>query len=302
VYQGGQWRVLSRPGEPEGYQIGQILPDPEGRPWVLPEYGGQPSVVDPATGQASRPPQWPPAAPDVLSLAFSGGATWAGTSSGLLRLEDGALKALTEADGLPDNRVGALLATTDTLWIGTSAGLASLDTDTGKVTGTVDALNGQYVDALALDRDGAVWAGTHWGEGDASSAVYRIAGSEHQVWPNDGPPLNGTGHSVKSLATAEDGTVWVGSNGGVYRWDGQKWQGWDASQGAPAGDIFAMLAHDGAMWIAGHSKEISRWEPERGWQHFRPKGLTADVLDMYVGDDGVLWLATGDGLLRYAPG
>ena len=104
--------------------------------------------------------------------------------------------------------------------------------------------------------------------------------------------MNGAGHWVEALAAGEDGSIWTASDGGLYRWDGQKWTGWDAAQGAPTGDIFAMLPHGGNMWIAGHGGEISRWDATDGWQRFRPKGLTADVLDMYVSQDGALWLAT----------
>ncbi len=301
AYDGSQWRTLRRPGEPSTHRMGQIVPDPDGKLWVLPEYGGVPSVIDPATGEATAPSQWPPNLPDIISMAFGDGATWAGTSNGLLRVQDGSLRSLGQADGLPDNKVGALVATTRTLWIGTSQGLATLDLATGQVTGTVEALAGQAVDRLAVAPDGTVWAGTHWGVDGEHSAIYRIAGANPQSWPNDQLPLNGP-HWVESLAVAEDGTAWVGSDGGLYRWDRQKWLGWADGQGAPpSGDLYAILSHDGAVWIAGHSRRIDRWDAKNGWRRIRPKGLTADVLDMFVTGDGSLWLATGDGLLRYGP-
>ncbi len=297
----GQWRLRRRSGEPGASAFGGLVGAPDGRLWAVQEYGGTPSAIDPASGQAGLPAWWPQDNPAVTALAFVGDATWAGTWDGLLRLQGASQGRLMQADGLPDDRVSALLATPRSLWIGTQSGLAGYSLQSQQITGTVEALAGHAVDALLVAPDGALWVGSHWGEHGASSAVERFAGAEHQVWPNDQAPLNGPGNSVHALAADDEGGVWVALNGGVQRWDGQRWVGWSAGQGAPQEDVFALLSHDGAMWVAGREKSIYRWSSQDGWQGIHPTGLTGTVRSMHVTGDGALWLATDDGLLRYFP-
>jgi ligand-binding sensor domain-containing protein len=302
IYEGGQWRKPRRTEDLSWYAIGQLAPDPDGKLWALPEYGGAPSVVDPTTLKVSLPPGWPENSPDVISVAFAGDATWVGTTGGLLRIKDGAVRLFTQADGLPDDQAGALLATPTALWIGTHAGLAQLDLESDRiVTDTVASTAGHTVDRLALAPDGAVWVGSYWGEDGINSAVERFAGADHQIWANGQAPLDGDRVRVHVLTIDDTGNVWMTSSRGVARWDGQNWVTWNSAQGAPASDVYALLPLDGAMWMAGHSGMIDRLDRDGGWQHFRPKGLTGDVLDMHITSDGALWLATEDGLLHYGP-
>ena len=51
MYDGEQWRSWQRSGELADDSLGQLFEAPDGKLWVLPAYGGPPSVVDPATGQ-----------------------------------------------------------------------------------------------------------------------------------------------------------------------------------------------------------------------------------------------------------
>ena len=95
MYDGGQWRRWQREGELTDFQVGQLIEDPDGRLWALPEYGGTPSVVDPATGRAETAPGL--AEFRVYALAFAGDVTWAGTSEGLLRLKGGSQRLLNQA-------------------------------------------------------------------------------------------------------------------------------------------------------------------------------------------------------------
>jgi ligand-binding sensor domain-containing protein len=300
-YEDGQWRRLVRPGEVSSYALGRIYLAPDGKLWVLPQYGGAPSIIDPQTGEVGPPRGWTPEAPDIVALAFDDGAVWAGHNEGLLRVTEREIERWDATDGLPGGRVNALLLASDTLWIGGSEGLAALDAQTGQITGQVESLQGQVVDALALGPDGAVWAGTHWGKDGASAAVYRIAGDDIESWPTGAAPLEREGAWVNAIAAAEDGGVWVASDTGVYRWDGEGWQSWDSAQGAPAGEVFALLPHSGAMWMAGDGGSLDRWDAESGWQRFEPEGLLSDALALQVSGDGSFWIATQDGLLRYGP-
>ena len=300
MYDGGQWRRWQRAGELTDFQVGQLIEDPDGRLWALPEYGGTPSVVDPATGRAETAPGL--AESRVYALAFAEDATWAGTSSGLLRLKGGSQRLLNQANGLPADEVTTLLATPGTLWIGTTGGLAGYDLTTGQITGTVEALAGHVVDAMLLAPDGALWVGSHWGDDGSQSALDRFAGSEHRRWSNGELPFGEDRNWVRALAADDDGGIWVSVSNGVQRWDGSAWTGWTGTEGGPTNDIFAFLAHGGAMWAAGDSSRgIYGWNSQDGWQRLRALASTGVIAAMRVIRDGTLWLATNDGLLHYGP-
>jgi ligand-binding sensor domain-containing protein len=107
---------------------------------------------------------------------------------------------------------------------------------------------------------------------------------------------------VRLLAADSRGHVWVATyNGGVYRWDGTRWQGWSAADGAPVGTMYALTWHGNALWAAGHADDrVYRWNKD-SWTALHVPGLWADVRGLQFTPDGALWLATGDGLLRYTP-
>lgn len=119
----------------------------------------------------------------VTSVAASRSLAFFGTTAGIERLDtlrDRWLSPVTAADGLPDDRVTALVADPNTgdLWIGTARGLARL-------TAFVDAVEPVFgpppfrVDRLLLDRgDGTVWAlvGGIWWRGANGSPVLERSG------------------------------------------------------------------------------------------------------------------------------
>ena len=300
VYEDGQWRRWQRAGELAGPSVGQLVEAPDGKLWTLPEYGGPPSVVDLATGQAEGVAGLKEI--NVRALAFAGDATWAGTSDGLLRLKGGSQRLLDQGDGLPADEVTTLLATPGTLWIGTVGGLAGYDLRTEQITGTVQALGGQVVDAMLLAPDGALWVGSHWGDEGSRMALYRFAGTEHRRWSNGELPFGADRNWVRTLAADNDGGIWASLSNGVHRWDGNTWTEWTGAEGGPTNDIFAFLMHGEAMWAAGDaSRGIYGWNGQDGWQRVRALAATGVINAMKVIRDGTLWLATNDGLLRYGP-
>ena len=54
---------------------------------------------------------------------------------------------------------------------------------------------------------------------------------------------------------------------------------------------------DDALWMGGQLSGLIRWNKD-GWKPFAVDGLSGYVNDLRFTDDGALWLATADGLLR----
>jgi hypothetical protein len=121
----------------------------------------------------------------VTATAASRSLAFFGTTAGIERLDtlrDDWLSPVTAADGLPDDRVTALVAdpSSGDLWIGTARGMARL----ASFVDVVEPVFGPppfRVDRLLLDpRDGTVWAlvgGAWWRGPNGSPALERSGAS-----------------------------------------------------------------------------------------------------------------------------
>ncbi len=111
----------------------------------------------------------PDATVNALAPAASpaGDVLWIGTEGGLARLSGTRLRSFTSADGLPNDRVLALLPSGEDLWVGTHGGLARLSGDRFESWAVEDGLPVNPVTSLAetFDTDGrrVLWMGTYGG-------------------------------------------------------------------------------------------------------------------------------------------
>ena len=109
------------------------------------------------------------------------------------------------------------------------------------------------------------------------------------------------------LAIAQDdmGFLWVGTEGGVVRWDGYHYRVYPADRANPAGlpDNYIQSLHvdaRGTLWIATLSGGLSRYDRLRDrFVNYRPspEGLSS-VAVRAIADDGSggIWAATNHGL------
>jgi len=145
----------------------------------------------------------------------------------------------------------------------------------------------------------------------------------HEPYPLDG--------GVRVVAVDASGSVWAGTDKGVYRLDrgNARWQAMTPKD--EQGPVFALLSDGGSMWvgawnglfcdgikieavgapIAALAKTTGGmaaagpdglWIQEGGsWRHETPRWARS-LRDMIAGPDGALWIATGNGLYRLKEG
>jgi streptogramin lyase len=103
---------------------------------------------------------------------------------------------------------------------------------------------------------------------------------------------------VSDIAEAPDGGLWVAGDGELYRLDQERWYG----LGWPAEGWVESIAvgPDGSVW-AGYDA-LARFDPASGtWQGVAsPDGQASlGINSLYVTPEGVVWLGTGSGMIRF---
>lgn len=216
------------------------------------------------------------------------------------------------------------------LWIGTSAGLYALTDDAAGVepkNARLDrhgrdpadplSLGNDNVRSLLLDRSGGIWVGTDGG-------LYRLflkrqlGGTEKVLFKPIGVPGDPTRSPVQqqifALIEDREGYVWVGTNGGLSRFDRTQFR-YEHFRHDPRDtrslsyDEIGALHEDrsGNLWIGTYGGGVSQLD--RGRKRFTHLQHDPDnanslrqpiVWSIYEDADAILWIGThGGGLNRY---
>jgi ligand-binding sensor domain-containing protein len=239
----------------------------------------------------------------ILSLVVDReGNLWVGTDGGgLNRVRRQVFQTLTETRGLVVQSV--MEDTPAALWLGFNVvgfnanGVSSWTNGVMHWFGPSQGLMNSSVRAVFLDRDHRLWAGT-WGAGlfrMVNGQFQRVAGAETV------PP------TVHAIHEDRAGQLWIGTQGGLARWDEQTWTVFTTTDGLTANEVQA-LADDpeGNLWVGTVGGGLSRLRDGR-FTPFRksdPDGLPSDnISSLWVDPEGVLWIGTaGGGLARLRNG
>lgn len=256
------------------------------------------------------------------------GVMWFGTQDGLNRFDGYRFRVFkpvpNDPTSLPDPYVRALYQEdSGPLWVGTDRGLAKFDPSAGTfetflpdASANVAAAN--TVRAIARSGRGGFWIGTESGVWHFNPATGRF----FSPWAREGEaPSVLTTARVRAVREQRDGRLWVATRDvGVLSVDGEDVHHWGAdatASGAASGEAGGAPrreppadARGHALWIDeehGHvwvglfdaglwrySTEHDRWDEIRAGSE---SGLGDDrVRAIRRTADGVLWVATADGL------
>ena len=136
---------------------------------------------------------------------------------------------------------------------------------------------------------------------DSSTPHPPVVEYSHRRWTvDDGLPQN----SVTCMIQARDGYIWLGTFGGLVRFDGHEFRSYvvATSEGLASNRIMSLLEdRAGRIWIGTDDGGVSRFD------HGRFEKLSSDQLpkgviwSMVESGDGSIWIG-GHGLARYAEG
>jgi len=124
----------------------------------------------------------------------------------------------------------------------------------------------------------------------------------HRVWlVKDGLPQ----HSVRAVLQTSDGYLWVGTSGGLTRFNGFKFQAFGlGTEGLKSNRIVSLYeTKDQTLWIITEDGGLSQFKQERFKTLSRQDGLPdGNVLSIYEDRKGNIWIGTDKGLTRQKDG
>ncbi len=231
----------------------------------------------------------------------AGGALWFGTGTGVASYDGRRILARRD-DGAPRSTVWAAVRDAhETLWFGTQDGLFAWREGAFRRFGVADGLPGEYVYALLVAADGALWVGTR-GDGLARceiSAPARLAACRAFDDADGFAP-----RIVRALAEDGRGRIVAGArDGGLLSFDGERWLPPRAGAVQRNEDVYALLVRRNGSLVVGTADEglllcvdavsgVCRRVTEAN-------GLPDDGVRQLAEDrEGALWVGTEGGLAR----
>ncbi|ALP54649.1 regulator [Candidatus Tenderia electrophaga] len=160
---------------------------------------------------------------------------WFGTEGGVSMFDGENWQAWTHRDGL-----GA--ANQDNLPISLNTGLGTRSRhDLNVMADGQPTYNPDYVFCIHVDKQDGVWAGT-WGGG-----VSRFDGEQ---WRNYSVDDGLAGALVYSIAEADNGDMWFGTNKGLSRFDGEHWFNYGREDGLLSEHVYSIaLISPDEVWV-----------------------------------------------------
>jgi diguanylate cyclase (GGDEF)-like protein len=100
------------------------------------------------------------------------------------------------------------------------------------------------------------------------------------------------------LAVGRDGSLWIGSNGGLTRWQEGKATHFSAGDGLPKEPVYSILEDkDQVLWLGTYGGGLCRFKDGRFARYTVDEGLFDDIVYQILDDDrGNLWMSSNLGI------
>jgi len=230
------------------------------------------------------------AALSVLPDPRGGLWTWLRRSS-LLRLRDGAFENALATSGLPELRVGIMAPGIDDsiLIADTRLGLQIWRAGRLETVLPGDALPRPFVTAIAQTAAGDIWLGTH------ETGLLRVQGGRAV------PAADVLLTQINCLVPDGRSGLWIGTDNGIFRWDGRRATRVATPPGIGRPRALAMVKdRDANLWV-GIPDGLLRVD-SRGVVSFERRESSSTVTALFEDREGNLWIGDTSGIERWRDG
>ncbi len=196
--------------------------------------------------------------------------------------------------GLSSNKLtGIAKDANDHLWIASQSRLNYFDgTDWTWYDVNNSDLNSDYIYSVFVDRDNKLWAGT--------DHIFQFDGS---TWTEYGPAQTGqSSYMVLDMAQDTSGHMWFGTDLGLLKFDGSTWTSYTNFGGAVNCLLFDKR---GTLWVGSNQGLYKRNDNGTWWpynQNNTSELLNNSILELAVDTNNILHVGTDNGLNKVKDG
>jgi ligand-binding sensor domain-containing protein/signal transduction histidine kinase len=234
------------------------------------------------------------------------GNMWFGTGGGAVRYDGKTFTLYTKNEGLCDNRIPYIKEDKKgNLWFCTYAGVTKYD---GKYftnyTSKEGMINGAVL-SMAEDKDGNFWFSTQGGgvckfevRQSSSGGLSGTEGSFTHYTNKQGLSDN----TVSAMTIDKNGNLWIGTAGGVNKFDGKTFTHYTTNEGLSDNMVNAiMLSENGDLWVGTESGGANKFDGKTFTQYTEKEGLASNSVNYMLEDKrGDLWFCTfGGGMSKF---
>lgn len=150
-------------------------------------------------------------------------------------------------------------------------------------------IRGEAIRAMCVDGD-VIWLGTYY------STLLKCTGGKVETVA----PAGSFSGGITSMVVERPGVLWIGSSGGLHRWEHGRTEVWGTKDGLLTQSVRSLHREgDGTLWIGTLGGGLARMKDGRISNYTRSEGLIDDVISQIITDDeGHLWLGCNHGIMR----
>lgn len=234
---------------------------------------------------------------EVRALALGKDELWALTWGGVVRWWFGQSETkftrFASEHGLPGHRFDCLTIDGEgRVWVGgPGVGACYFDGIKWRSFDNNDGLPSDNVLNLTCGPKGEIWISVRGGIGSVIRTGTEWKWREYSLDGADLPAIE-----ARALAISDDGTVWLGTDWGLYRKKPDaSWERFTEKDGLPGLKVRSMLARDDTVWI-GTVRGLCKFKDDS--IQVCP-GMRLPVLGLSLAPKNGLWVATARGVAIY---